>query len=223
MRINTDRNTMDMEARDISYFLQAYLLQYLFASKAEDPTKIIIPMFPSVPHPRKPRVQIPIKWVEPDSPIAVEIAKDGSNIPEATVEEAPKEPEEEVAEEPTPAPEDIIRQEEEANPPEEQSEPVTEQEEISPAKAALEKLKGEKRDSSLLEGTTALKDWQKEHPPEEREPKQPPSGDIGTGHPDDMSSRDVGFDRKIAAALRPEAQVDESKEIETDIDKPKEQ
>lgn len=86
MRISLERKTMDMEARDINYILPAYIRQYLFASKNEDPVEIVFPMYPAAPHPTKPGVLIPIKWVSPVDGIAVEIANDGSNILEVTKE-----------------------------------------------------------------------------------------------------------------------------------------
>lgn len=201
MRINTDHNTMDMEARDTNYWLQAYLLQYLFATKAEDPVKVVVPMFPSVPHPRKPGVQIPVEWIEPDSPVAVDIAEDGKDIPEAIVEEV-KEDEESVG-----GSEGVVI---EPSVKDSESIPVAENtaDKLSPAKQALENLKKEKETSP---------------PAEERKPKMPPSGDLGSGHPDDMSSRDTGFDKKIARDLKPEAAVDESKELPVEIEKPKDE
>lgn len=173
MRVNTERSTMDMESRDISYVLSAYLRQYLFVSQNKDPKEIIMPKFPGVPHPYIPGVVIPVKYVEVDEPIAQEIAKDGSNVEEAPVVD-------EVAEDIKSTEPDVATE--------------------SPAKAALKK--------------------EKDKVTEERKPKMPPSGDIGSGHPDGMGSRDVRLDRKIAADLKPEAKVDESKEIDTDIKKP---
>lgn len=181
MITSIERKTMDMEARDTNYFFQVYLLQYLFLSKNEDPVKVIVPKFPGFPHPRKPGVIIPIEWVEPDSPVAVEIAKDGSGIPAA---EAPVPME--VIEKPTLAPEDIIKQEQESK---------GEPKQMSPAQAALAKRQ------------------------RERIPKMPPGGDLGGGHADEIGSRDARFDSRIAMDLKPEAQVDESKEVETDIKK----
>lgn len=167
---NIERNTMDMEARDTNYFFQAYLISYLLVSKNEDPVKIIVPKFPSFPHPRKPGVMIPIEWIEPDSPAAADIVKDGSNVPETEIEEIPKEEEANI--EPKP----------------------------SSAKAAINKVKQP-----------------------DRKPKMPPGGDLGAGHADSLGSRDIRADRRIATDLKPEASVDESKEVDTEIEKPSEQ
>jgi len=179
MRANVDRGTMDMEARDINYVLDAYLLNYFYASKNEDPKEIIFPKFPSVPHPRKPGVVIPIRYVEVDEPIVQDIVNDGRDIPETPVVEIPRE---ETTEEDTAK---------------EAEHPAAKDKELSPAKAALEKARAE-----------------------ERKPKMPPGGDIGSGHPDNMASRDVMFERKIAKDLMPEGEVDEDKEEEADIEKP---
>ena len=196
MRVNTDRKTMDMEARDIYYALGAYVLQYLFASKNEDPKEIIFPKFPSISHPRNPSVLIPIKYVEVDNPIVQEIIEDGKDIPVTPIVEVPREDASGIAIEET-------------------AEVKVEQapEELSPAKAALEKLQAA---SGRIEDSSNIKEV-------ERKPKMPAGGDIGSGHPDGIGSRDVGFTRKIAGDLKPEAAVDESKEKETDIDKPKEE
>lgn len=177
MRCNVEHKTMDMEARDINYILPAYIRQYLYASQNEDPTEIIFPMFPSVPHPYKPGVVIPVKYVGMDEPIVKQIVEDGKNIPETPVAKDPEGPDDG---DPLPGP---------------TGEEEKKEETISPAKAAILKQQGE------------------------RKPKQPPGGDIGTGHADGLGSRDVGFDRKLAKDLRPEAQVDESKEVETEIKK----
>jgi len=188
MRVNIQRKTMDLEARDINYTLSAYVLSYLYASHNEDPKEIIFPKFPAVPHPRIPGVLIPIKYVEVDEPIVQEIIEDGKDIPEVPIGEFPRD--EEIAKE------DLIEQVKELK--EEQT-----LEELSPARAALAKAKAKATDEQT-----------------DRQPKMPPGGDIGAGHPDDMSSRDVGFDRKIARDLKPEAKVDESKELEAEIEKP---
>jgi len=84
MRINDTEKRMEMEARDINYILPAYVRSYQFHMKNELPTKIIFPMFVSV---RAAGVDIPIEWVPPLEPVAVEIAKDGSNVAEVTEEQ----------------------------------------------------------------------------------------------------------------------------------------
>lgn len=87
MRVNTDRKTVDVEVRDVNYILSAYVRSYLFASRNEDPVEIIFPMYSEVPHPTKPGVMVPVKWIIPTDQIAAEIAEDGKDIPEVTPEE----------------------------------------------------------------------------------------------------------------------------------------
>lgn len=198
MRINSSRNTMDMEARDINYFFGAYMLQYLYGNKNVDPKEIIVPMFPAVPHPRVKGAVIPIKYVAVDDPIATEIIKDGSHIPETPIEEMPKEPE--AAPEPQHEGGEVevvgdTTTSEAAEPTEQKEESKEAEAEVSPAKAAL--LKAQK----------------------ERVPKQPPGGDIGSGHADNIGSRDAGFDKHIINATKHDRPVDESKEQPTDIKK----
>ena len=180
MRINDKRHTVDMEIRDINYILPAYVRSYQYYMKGELPKEIIFPMFPAVMS--RDGVAIPIRYIDISSPEAVEIAKDGSNVPEIA-----EEPIEESMIEEEPTKEDKV------------DEPVVAEEPPKESKAK-----------------EALKNIQKT---KEREPKMPPGGDIGHGHPDDIGREDPGFARKIASDLRPEAAVDESKEIPTEIEK----
>ncbi|KKN19275.1 hypothetical protein LCGC14_0947400 [marine sediment metagenome] len=185
MRINQPNKSMDMEVRDINYMLPQYVRQYLFFCKNEDPEKIIFPMFLSIPHPTKPGVMVPIEWISPTDPVAIEIAQDGSNILEVTPEQETiidkKEDETkvlkaELAEAATLAPEDLIRQQEEAALPDEpEPEPIVEvpKDEPSPSAAKV----------AFNVGT--------DQPPSDRQPKQPPGGDLGPGAgPDGMGKRD---------------------------------
>ena len=116
MRVNQENKSVDMEVRDINYILPAYVRSYMFYSKNEMPEKIVFPMFPSVLVQGK---EIPIEYVAPDSPMAVEIKEDGKEVAEVTPEQEAtldekddriKELKEEVL---TPTPEDLIRQNEE--------------------------------------------------------------------------------------------------------------
>jgi len=165
MIINTDQKQMQMEQRDVNYILPAYIRNYLFQSKNIDPVEIVFPMFSSVPHPRKPGVTIPIRWVPEISPEAIEIAVDGAGVAEATEEEIAVKDEA-----------DDMRKE---------------------AKEAIES-------TSVTKG--------------------PPSGPIlPPGTPlDNMAPRDRGDQIRVAKDLRPEPDVDESKEVEAVIEKPKE-
>lgn len=191
MRTSIERKTMDLEARDTNYWLQAYLINYLFVSQNEDPVKAIIPMFPSFPHPRKPGVMIPIEWVEPDSPVAAEIAEDGGGIPAAEM----------------PVPEEVVVKPD--------SEPIwmkSAGDSVHHVEAGRYKAKDDRiqQAKNIITKTTSL----------DRQPKMPPGGDIGAGHPDGLSSRDARLEHQIARDLAPESDVDESKEIPVEIKKP---
>lgn len=187
MRVNEQNKTMDMEARDINYILPAYLRQYLYASKNEDPVEIIFPMFPAAPHPVKPGVLVPIRWIAMDEKIVADIAADGSNIPEVTKEQ------EEV----------LDAKDEEIKKLKTQVSQLLQAASAieSPAKAAIKKLKATDKQPDRL-------------------PKMPPGGDIGSGHPDDLGSRDIKLVRQISSDLMDEPNVEEEKEIPTEIEKP---
>ena len=86
MRVDPERKSVDMEKRDIDYMLQSYVRLYLFESKNAEPDVITFPMFQSAPHPYKKGVRVPIQYVPELSPIALDIAQDGVDIPEATPE-----------------------------------------------------------------------------------------------------------------------------------------
>ena len=197
MRINLEHKTMDMETRDTDYFFQAYLLSYLHQSKNEDPVKIIMPKFPGFPHPRKPGVVIPIEWVEPDSPVVVDIVEDGKNVPIKT-----EGGEDEVG----------GTTELEQKPDEMGGDALTGK--VGPSNPAP----GEMTGPTTNTGPTVSPEGAKPDPV--REPKQPPGGDLGAGHSDNLGSRNPMADRLIVRHLQPDAPVDESKEIDTDIEKP---
>jgi hypothetical protein len=182
MITNTERKTVDMEARDINFILSAYIRQYLFMSKNEDPDRIVFPMFPSVPHPTKPGVQVPIEWVPMTDPIVAEIIEDGKDVAEVT-----------------PAQEAALDEKDKQN------------EELK-AQAAKLGVVTEDTKPTVKEATK----------PSERVPKQPPGGDLGTGHPDGLGSRNIRADSQIARDLAPEKEVEEEKEIPAEIEKPKE-
>src|SRR3990167_2558785 len=78
MICNVPGKRVDMERQDIEWILNAYVRQYLFASKNEDPECIILPMFDSIPHPGKVGARIPVRYVPPISPEAKEIETDGN-------------------------------------------------------------------------------------------------------------------------------------------------
>lgn len=142
MIVNKDNKSVDIEQRDWNYVMTAYVRNYLFVAKNESPEKIVFPMFRTVKHPFT-GVDIPVEWMPEDSPVAVDIKEEGSTVEEATeaeivavdkkdkevakLKEQITEPEEQVATV-TPAPEDLIRQQEES---------VPEPEPESPARAAF--------------------------------------------------------------------------------------
>lgn len=76
-----------IEAKDITYILQAYVRSYLFVSKNEDPETIVFPMLPSIPHPLDTTKRIPVYWAKMDEPIVAEIVEDGGNVPPVTAEQ----------------------------------------------------------------------------------------------------------------------------------------
>jgi len=199
MIIDDKNKQILMEARDINFIIPQYIRQYLFAMRNEDPIKIVFPKFPSAPHPHKPGVKIPIEYIEIDSQKAAEIAKDGSNVPETP------QAVEEVAE------------------PESDKQSGGEEDGMGSqsAEAQDDKDIGITENGAKEGEPISIQGATQEHKSIPRQPKQPPGGDIGSGHPDGMQSRDARLDSKIAADLKPEPQVAEDKEIPTEIEKPK--
>lgn len=196
MRINEEQQTMDMEARDVNYILPAYVRSYLFYTRNTDPKEIVFPMFESIPHPHKKGVSIPIRWVPPLGPEAIEIAQDGGNVPEAT--------EEQIAEADT-KDEEIKRLKAKLA----QYEPELQGEEGLPAvdekpeepEVAPEEL--EPKEPAFTIGDNP--------PPPDRVPKQPDHP--ASGSPDDMGSRDARADKQIKKDLKlGEDEPDGSKE-----------
>jgi len=201
MRANIENKSIDMEARDINYILSAYIRSYLFVSKNEDPERIIFPMFLSVPHPTKPGVQVPIDWLPPIDPKVTEIAEDGKDVAEVTSEH-------EAA---------LDAQDEAVKELKEQAAGTSQQ---GGNATVVEVKEAESKKPEVADVKTSTERIKKAA---DREPKMPPGGDLGTGHPDGMGSRDARLDRKIAQDLKPEAKVDESKELPKDIEKSSEQ
>jgi len=188
-RYNLQNKSIDIEARDINYILGAYIRSYLFLSKNQPPDKIIFPMYPVVPYPLDPNVLIPVEYILATDRYAVDLVKDGSNIPEVT-------PAEEKAL-------DVLDnkiEEAKAGVVEEPSTAGTNSSNISSARAAMAKLEQANR-----------------------VPKMPPGGDIGPGtSPDNMGSRDIRLESQIRTDLTDEPDIDESKEIPAEIEKPEE-
>lgn len=217
MIIDDKEKQILMEARDINYILPAYVRSYLFYSKNELPEKIIFPMFPSVLVQGK---EIPIEYVSPLDAVAVEIAKDGTGVAEVTPEQEATLDEkdekirllrEEVAilsaskpEVVTPAPEDLVRQQEETAAEEYEAEhgdtPRRPEGSVSPAKAAFAKA-----ESTITPS------------PADRQPKQPPGGDIGPGLGlSDTHARDRRDQTRTARDLMEEPNINEAEEKEFD-------
>ena len=217
MRINQEQKSVDIERRDINYILPAYVRSYLFYARNEDPEKIVLPMFRSVPHPTKPGVEIPIEYIPDDSPVATEIAEDGKDIPEATPDieaEADKkeedynvlkariaELEEEVAKgkDDTP-PLPLI---DPANPPD-----IGEH--ISPAKAAFAKATEEPE--SAIAGVS-----ENQPTPERLAAAKAPDVVLPPGTSSDYGgSRDKRDQKRVAKDIAPEKDIKEDEEVEID-------
>lgn len=248
MRVNNDTKSVDLEQRDFNYILPAYIISYLFVSNNEDPEKIVFPMYPSVPHPRKPGVLIPIEYVAADSPVAVDIIEDSSNVAEATEEQVRQidEKEDEIKK---------LKEEVAELRGEESGEPIS-AEELAKIPNPLDTISVDKHDGVTIEPAAHIEysaDMNlaseevsparaafaeaKEEPKAtvevtsttmpvypDRVPKQPPGGALPPGTPlDGMQSRDVGFERKIAQDLAPQPDVNEEEEVATEIKKPKEE
>jgi len=210
MRVNEETKSVDMEERDVNYIMPAYIVSYLFQCKNEDPERITFPMYPSVPHPRKPGVLIPIEYVPPDSPVAVEIKEDGADVPEATMEQVRQIDEKEDRMEELKEAVDGLRAEADIF--------IPAPENVSPARAAFadepvaEQLQEEPEVAPEPGPTTPV-----------RVPKQPPGGALPPGTPlDGMQSRTPGFERQIAKDIAPQVEVNEEEEVATEIEKPKE-
>lgn len=240
MRINLDQKSLDMEQRDMNFILPRYIATYLFQSKNEDPVEIVFPMFSSVPHPVKPGVQVPIRWVPEISPEAMEISVDGAGVAEATEEEiAAKDEQEDMMKEAkaeieslsleppkedippaTPAPEDLIRQHQETaeqlqdEVADLQLEVDTSSEEVSPARAAFAEVVKEEQQAPTTDVSSI---------PPGRIPKKPEHEAPEGSTLSDISRRDPRDQKQVKKDLLEEPDVEEDKEIEVDIRKPEEQ
>lgn len=216
MRINDTENQMEMEARDINYILPHYIKTYLYGNKNIVPKVIIFPMFPSVTVRLdiSTTTEVPIEYVPPLDPRAIEIAQDGSSVPEVTpAQEAAldeKDEEinrlkEEIEELKTPLIESVQKMVDVAQ---EATEETTSEPE-SPAKAAFAKPEPEKPVTFTIETSS------NSQPPPDRKPNQPPGGDIGPGLGlSDMHGRDRRDQTRTAKDLAEEPDIEESKEKE---------
>ncbi len=207
MRINPEAKTMDIEARDINYVLGAYLRNYLFYSHNEMPVKIVFPMFMSTPHPLDPRQQIEIEWVAALDEVAVEIAQDGSNVPEASEAHLAvlEEREDEILRlkaelaEVRAEPHDVINLLEDSV---EYS--GSEVQESTPDLSTLVNLAPE-QPAFVVGSSTVLPS---------RVPNPTPGGELpaGSGSPDNMGSRDARADRQLARDLGGDDAIEEDDE-----------
>jgi len=221
MRVNKETKSVDIERRDLNYILPAYIVSYLFNCQNEDPERITFPLYPSVPHPRKPGVMIPIEYVPPESPVAVEIKEDGSNVAEATEEQIRQLDEKE---------DEIKRLKEELDGLRAQESKLIESgalaeeasipaEEVSAARAAF----AEPEPVPHVDEKVALPPEDAAHYVLDRQPRQPPGGALPPGTPlDDMQSRNTRLDSMVARDIAPQPDVNEEEEIPTEIEKPKE-
>lgn len=228
MRINQENKSMDMESRDLNYILPAYVRSYLFYSNNELPEKIIFPMFPSITVQGK---EIPIEYVLPLDPVAIEIAEDSSNVPEVTPAQ------EAVLDEKD---EEIKRLKEEveslAKTPAIPLEAIDEKETEEHTAARLkEEVGGEPEPPSVSAARTAFAESteQPKTEPEvaesvplttpppaqslevDRKPNQPPGGDIGPGLGlSDTHARDRRDQARTARDLADEPDINEAEEKE---------
>lgn len=214
MIIDDKNKQILMEARDINFILPRYIANYLFGMKNEDPVRIVFPMFPAAPHPVKPGVLVPIQWISPTDPLAKFIAEDGGDVPEVTPEQEAEldtkdkvvEELKEQVEEPPTTPIEQEEGEEVGGSTEEQP-AVTpkikqdDKEPVSKAKAAFARVKIEKA----------------------RVPKMPSGGDLGSGHPDNLGTRDTRLEGQMKSDLKDDVDVKEEEELPAEIEKPKKQ
>lgn len=230
MRANKEEEQMEMEARDFNYILPAYTRAYLFLNQNIMPKRIIFPMFPSV---KVGDQTIPIEYVPFIDPRVTEIVEDGADVPEVTpaqeaaldekddrikelkAEIATLEKDTQVADL-TPAPEDILRQEQEAEGQHEDPDgKFLDAPEQSKAKAAFAEESTEASSAFTIDPDLTHK------PPPDRTPNQPPGGDIGPGQGlSDMQARsrdDLVRTKRDLLEAKEDANEDEEKEYEKKV------
>ena len=218
MRVNQENKSVDMESRDINYILPAYVRSYLFYNKNEMPEKIIFPMFPSVLVQGK---DIPIEYVPPLDPVAVEIAQDGAEVAEVTEEqEAVLDEKDEEIKRLKADVEGLTSQL--ASGPFIATDAVPD-DSVSPARAAFAEPEPSTETIVLVppKGTPPgdAEAVPTTPPPPApsvvRQPKQPPGGDIGPGSAlSDMQARDRRDQVRTAKDLVDEPDINEAEEKE---------
>jgi len=209
-----------MEIRDINYILPHYITSYLFAAKNEWPEKIVFPMFESVMHGGK---KIPIEWVPPLDPRAIEIAQDGTNVPEVTPEqEAALDAKDEEIERLRKqiAGLQLTEQREERSDEIPEQLPTESEPEDSPERKIAENYEEQPPEPAASRAKAAFSEPVVKSPgavvalPVDRKPKMPPGGDIGTGLPlSDMHGRDRRDNARTKRDLADEPGINENEEI----------
>ena len=239
MRINSENNTMDMEARDIDYILPAYIRSYLYYNKNKMPDKIIFPMFASVEITGDDRQvhKVPIEWIPEISPAAQDISKNGADVVEVTPAQEAKmdEKDEEIKrlKGELEAATAVVTLTERGT----EKQPDTKEEVLvhhvnkvaspTPSKqepeipAPLEATGIGKDIPAARKAFTEPEPKKKPSPAKPpREPKQPPGGDIGAGQPlSGMQPRDSRDQKRTARDLLDEPNIDNApeKEFEKEI------
>lgn len=190
MRVDQSRKSVDIEQRDVTYILQAFARSYLFVSRNEDPEVITFPMYSSIPHPIDPTKRIKIEYAPDMSEIAVDIAQDGSNVPEPTPESEAKADEDERV---------YIETKQQLDDIDAEATRIVEEATAEPAPEA----------SSAIGGVG-------EQPSAERLAKvKLPDNPLPPGTPSDYGGRrDPRDTRRIARDLAPEKDIKEDEEIE---------
>ena len=184
---------MDIEDRDVHYFMRAYLANYMYMSKNILPDKVVFPLFDTIPNGKG--GIIPIEWAPYFDPAAVEIRLDGSNIPEATEEHL----------------EILEKKEQEIKRLKVELAAALE----STNEASVVPAEDPPNLSTLVDTPSTYVG-----PPINLEPTMPPGGDIGPGAVvDDMGSRDIMADRNISRDLRddPDINEDEQRDLDHEI------
>jgi hypothetical protein len=194
MRVNDTNKSVDIEPRDMNFILGSYVRSYQFYMKNQDPEEIIVPMVESIPHPLDKTRTIPIRYVPPMSPEAIDIIHDGAGIPESAEDEAKADAAEKMVHDAAVASGAVS--DEEVKP----SWPANKESDLEDKAQALE---DEASDIRLEEETASHEptfNVGSDQPDPDRQPNQPERP--AEGHPDDMSSRQGDVDtRRVAKDL----------------------
>lgn len=188
MITNTDTGTMDMEERDLDFFIRSYLKAaggYLYFTRGKYPKSIRVPMMASI---KVDGNEIPIEFLPSFSPEYESIKKDGANVPMTS---------DEVIQERSDEDRELEKSKKEiAESVEEEAADVREK--------ATDTASSESKNKPNPTGQAAPA----------REPKGPPRPapfEKGVG-PDDMKERDSKFERELKRNLTPDPDIPESSE-----------